>query len=494
MSKLQSPHHNEDRPLAGPLLREGMHVHLVGIGGSGMSAIAWLLLGLGYRVSGSDLQRSEFAAALEDAGATVYQGHDTENISGAELLVRSAAIPEGNVEVVAARDAGIPVLKRADLLGELMVGLTGIAIAGTHGKTTTTSLIAHILLETGRDPSVVVGGMLPQIERNGRAGESEYFVIEADEYDHMFLGLLPKIAVVTNVEHDHPDLFATADVYLSAFEEFIERLPRNGTLVCCSDDGGVRQLLQGIVSDELHVVTYGIDEIGRDADYRAVDVRPNQLGGSDFVVLRHGETLGVARQRLPGAHNVRNALAAIAVCDELGVAFSAILPALMSFGGVDRRFQLVGQLEDVTVIDDYAHHPTEIRATLAAARQRYPGRRLWAIWQPHTYSRTRLLMREFGQAFGDADRVIVLDVYRSRETDTLGVDAGQVVSAMDHANARHIGDRRDAAQYVLDRVRPGDVVLTLGAGDGYEIGSWVIEGLRQRVQGNPQEGSDGTGR
>lgn len=466
-------------------LQPGMRIHLVGIAGSGMSAIAWLLLGRGFAVSGSDLHQNDLVTALREAGAVVHVKHHAKNVSDAELVVISSAVPPQNVEVVAALEAGIPVLKRADLLGYLMTGAVGIAVAGTHGKTTTTSMIAHILLEAGRDPSLVAGGILPGLGRNGRAGESDLFVVEADEYDYMFLGLRPQIELVTNLEHDHPDLFDTPAAYLSAFMKFVDRLPPDGTLICCHDDEGARQLLAENQRGDIQVMTYGTGEAPDGFHFRAVDLQPNQLGGTDFVVLYNGDTLGLARLRLPGEHNVRNALAAIAACNALGVAFTEIVQALISFGGVERRFQLVGEIRDVTVIDDYAHHPTEIRATLAAARQRFRGRRLWAVWQPHTYSRTRLLGREFARSFGDADRVIVLDIYRSREKDTLGVNAAQIVAEMDHPYARHIGLKEEAAKFILDRVLPGDLVLTLGAGDGDEVGKWILDGLRRRVQANP---------
>ena len=463
-------------------LRPDLHLHLVGVGGSGMSAIAWVLLDRGFSVSGSDLQANDLTAALQEAGAVVHQGHAADHVAGADAVVASSAIPEDNAEVAAARAAGLPVLKRADFLGLLMAEKMGVAVAGTHGKTTTASLIAHLLLESGRDPSVVVGGVLPGLERNGRAGQGDVFVVEADEYDHMFLGLRPRIAVVTNVEHDHPDIFPTPADYRRAFQRFVGLLPAGGALVACADDEGVRRLLAAADLDGVDVVTYGLEPGEDDDHYSAVEIRPNQLGGSDFLAVAGDQTLGLARLRLPGRHNVRNALAALAVCRLLGLSFTDVQHSLAAFGGVGRRFQVTGEIGDVTVIDDYAHHPTEIRATLAAARQRYPGRRLWAVWQPHTYSRTKLLLDAFAASFDDADRVVVLDIYRSREQDTLGVDAGQVVARMDHEGAHHIGRRRDAAAYILDRVRPGDVVLTLGAGDGDQVGRWVLEGLQERIE------------
>jgi UDP-N-acetylmuramate--alanine ligase len=469
------------------VLRPGMHLHLVGIGGSGLSAIAWVLLGRGFTVSGSDLERNALTEELAASGATVFQGHSADNVAGAEALIVSSAIPDGNVELVAAREADLPVMKRSDFLRHLMADTMSVAVAGTHGKTTTTSLIAHTLLEAGRDPSVIVGGVLPSLGRNGRAGQSDLFVVEADEYDHMFLGLRPRIEVITNVEHDHPDLFPTPEAYGQAFQRFIGRLPAGGKLIVCQDDAGVRQLLETMKRDDLDVITYGLADAETRPDLRAVDLRPNQLGGTDFVVQKRGKTLGLVRVRVPGAHNVRNALAAIAVCEALDVPFAELVQALASFGGVKRRFQVLGDVGDVTVIDDYAHHPTEIRATLAAARQHYAGRRLWAVWQPHTYSRTQLLLEAFGQSFVDADRVLVLDIYRSRERETMDVNSGQVVAQMQHPNARHVEGRRKAAQYILDRIRPGDVVLTLGAGDSDEVGQWILEGLNRRIDGKFHE-------
>jgi UDP-N-acetylmuramate--alanine ligase len=385
---------------------------------------------------------------------------------------------------------GVPVLKRADFLGHLMAQDIGIAVAGTHGKTTTTGMIAQILIEAELDPTVILGGALPSLGSNGRSGHGGYFVIEADEYDHMFLGLKPEVAVITNLEHDHPDMFPTADAYQAAFADFVRLLPVDGRLIACTDDPGVRRLLAELDLPGVEVTTYSaaVMDTGQSpapdapaAEFEAVNLRPNQLGGVDFIVQQEGQLVGLARLRVPGVHNVRNALAATIVGLDAGVDFDQIRQSLAAFGGVGRRFQVSGEIGDVTVIDDYAHHPTEIRMTLAAARQRYPGRRLWAVWQPHTYSRTKLLLDEFAASFADADRVVALAIYRSRETDTLGVDTSQVVAAMEHPAAVHIPERADAAAYILDRIRPGDVVLTLGAGDGDMVGQWVLDGLRERM-------------
>ena len=466
-------------------LTSGIHIHVVGIGGAGMSAIARVLLGRGFRVSGSDKQSNTQTAALAAEGVTVYIGHAAEHIDGADMVVISSAVPPTNPEWVAAEARGLPVLKRADLLGALMLGAVGVAVAGSHGKTTTTGMIAHILMECGLDPTVILGGTLAELGGNGRFGDGPHFVVEADEYDYMFLGLRPEVAVITNVEHDHPDLFPTADSYRAAFSRFAALLPPGGQLIICADDPGAAELLAEIESGSIALTTYGLGEAttGVVPTVRALDTRPNQMGGSDFVVEIDGQTVGLARIRLPGAHNVRNALAALAVATNLQVDFSQACRALAGFGGVQRRFQLVGEVGGVTVIDDYAHHPTEIKATLAAARQRYPGRRLWAVWQPHTFSRTRLLLDQFANSFAQADRVIALDIYASREPVDPSITTAAVVERMGHSHAIHIPDRRNAADYLLERLHPDDVVLTLGAGDGDVIGKWILEGL-QLQQGN----------
>lgn len=457
-------------------LTPGMKVHIVGIGGSGMSAIAQVLLGQGYAVSGSDRQANALTEGLQMAGATVFVGHAAEQAAGVDVVVISSAVPASNVEVVAARAAGIPVLKRAEFLPALTAGYTCIAVAGTHGKTTTAALISHLLIAAGRDPSVIVGGALPALGGNGRAGRSRLFVIEADEYDYMFLGLRPTIAVITNVEHDHPDMFPTPEAYREAFARFLRLLPADGQLILCVEDAGARALLAEAAGAT--VTTYGLNQA---ADVRALDARPNQLGGSDFLVQAGAETLGIARLRLPGAHNVLNALAAIMATQAVGVTFGEIMPALASFTGVARRFQIVGEANGVTVVDDYAHHPTEIRVNLAAARQRFLGRRIWAVWQPHTYSRTRLLQAEFAGSFQDADCVIALDIYRSREVDTLGITTEKVLAQMAHPDARFIPTREEAAAYLAAHVQPGDVVLTLGAGDGNVVGEWLLDKLSERA-------------
>lgn len=455
-----------------------------------MSAIASVLLGRGFKVSGSDMQTNSLTRSLQAEGATIYEGHAAAHVAGADLIVVSSAVPVDNPELLAARQQGIPIIKRADLLGELMADTIGIAIAGTHGKTTTTGMIGHILVEADLDPTVILGGTLPELGGNGRFGQGPYFVVEADEYDFMFLGLRPEMAVITNIEHDHPDLFPTPEAYEDAFRAFATRVPPNGRLIVCTDDPGVAGFLENAAMPGVELTTYGLaDAPGRRNHFQAVNHQPNQSGGTDFVVTHNQQTIGLARLRVPGLHNVRNALAAIIVGLDLQIDFAQICRSLASFGGVQRRFEVIGEVAGVTVIDDYAHHPTEIEATLAAARQRYPGRRVWAVWQPHTFSRTRLLANQFATCFAEADRVIALDVYRSRETDQLGINSAGVVAAMDHPEAIHIGDQEAAANYILDRLRPEDVILTLSAGDGNLVGRQIVDALQKRngERGNPQK-------
>jgi UDP-N-acetylmuramate--alanine ligase len=466
---------------------QGKHIHLVGIGGAGLSAIARVLLEQGAKVSGSDLVLSRVAEALARDGVSVSAGHRAENVQGADMVVVSSAVPASNVEILAAAEAEIPVLRRPAFLGQLMNGHTGVAVSGTHGKTTTTAMVASIVLEAGLDPTFIVGGVIAGLETNARAGRGDLFVIEADEYDRTFLSLVPKVAVVTIIEHDHPDCYPTFDEFRAAFDEFSTLVPPDGLLVVCWDDREARALGERRRDAGTPVVFYGLEE---GAQWRAEEVRPNFAGGVDFLATRDGETQGLVRLRVPGAHNASNATAALAVADFLGIPFGVARSALTEFHGVGRRFEVKGEIDGVLVVDDYAHHPTEIRATLRAARDRFPNQTLWAVWQPHTYSRTRTLLDEFAQAFDQADQVIVLPIYAARETDTLGVSSTDVVSAMRHPDARVAGSLEEAVVWLGTEVRPGDVVLTLGAGDGDKVGEWLLEVLHseqpQMVAASPQ--------
>jgi len=462
-------------------------VHFVGIGGAGLSAIARVLMEQGAKVSGSDLTISPVAEALARDGASVFAGHGAKNVDGAELVIVSSAVPDSNVEVQAARAAGIPVLGRPEFLGQMMDGQMGVAVAGTHGKTTTTAMIASILLEAERDPTFVVGGVIVGLETNARAGQRSLFVVEADEYDRTFLRLKPTVAVVTNVEHDHPDCYPTFADFRAAFEEFAALAPPEGLLAVCWDDPVARELGQRRREAGLPVVFFGL---GEGAQWRAEEVRPNFAGGVDFLTACEGEVRGLVRLRVPGAHNVSNATAALAVADFLDVPFNVARSALTDFRGVKRRFEIKGELGGVTVVDDYAHHPTEIKATLQAARERFPDKSLWAVWQPHTYSRTKTLLREFGRAFDLADRVIVLPIYAARERDagdmgSRGVSGADVLMEMQHPDVRCAESLDEALVWLSTEARSGDVVLTLGAGDGNKVGQWLLEVLSIAMNDGP---------
>jgi UDP-N-acetylmuramate--alanine ligase len=456
------------------------HYHFIGIGGSGLSAIARVLLERGEMVSGSDRQATPITQALQAAGATVWIGHQARNIQGADLVVRSSAIPNDNEEILAALDAGIPVIKRAEFMAELLRGYQAIAIAGTHGKTTTTAMIAWLLTALGEDPSFIIGGVALNLNTNAHSGQGRYFVIEADEYDYMFLGIAPAIAVVTNIEHDHPDCYPTAESFYQAFHNFAEQLVPGGSLFGCLEDPGGRRLMDEMIKTGMHVLKYGTRLVEPDIqpDYYASELAINQSGGYDFQVFREDELLGSVHLQVPGVHNVRNALAALAVVDQLGLPFEDAANSLSEFRGTGRRFDVRGEARGITVIDDYAHHPTEIKATLAAARGRYPERELWAVWQPHTYTRTRALFSGFVSAFKDADHVLVTEVYAAREEPPAnGFSAEQVVAAMQHPDVRFVPDSKRAVSYLLGSLEPQAVLIVLSAGDADQISQGVLRAL-----------------
>lgn len=442
-------------------------LHIIGIGGAGMSAIATVLMERGYRVSGSDQAESEITRRLRDQGARVFIGHRAENVGEVVMVIASSAVSEDNAEISAARSRGIPISKRAQFLGWLMQGSVGVAVAGTHGKTTTTAMVTQILLGDGRDPSFIVGGTIGAIGKSAHAGRDPEFVIEADEYDRTFLGLTPTIEIVTNVEHDHPDYYPTFNDVLAAFRSFIGLLPNDGLLVACGEDTAAAKLANSVAQK----VLYGFDS---KFDWYATDMQPNNAGGSDFIAYHQGESLGLIRLRVPGKHNVLNALAALAATERLGVPFVKAQDALSEFRGVGRRFEVRGEVNGVTIVDDYGHHPTEIKATLAAARLRYPGRSIWAVFQPHTYSRTKTLLDQFAAAFVDADHVVVTAIYAAREKDTLGISNADVVKSMKHGDARAIDALNDVVEYLKANTQTGDVVITFSAGDANKISSALI--------------------
>jgi len=453
----------------------GQHIHLVGIGGFGLSAIARVLLQQGYYVSGSDRAHNPLTQALVRDGAMIYEGHDAAHVEGAELVIVSSAIPEDHVEIQAALDMGIPVYKRSDVIATIMSGQTGIAVAGTHGKTTTTAMLAHILIETDQRPSYIIGGVLRTTGKNADVGTGRMFVIEADEYDNMFHGLRPQVEVITNVEFDHPDFFETPSDLARSFSHFIGLLPTDGLLIACADDPTSVIFAQNRLVVGLPVATYGIDN--RQAMWRAVNLHVDQSRYTAFDVSYEGNLLGTVQLMVPGRHNVLNAMAAIIGADSQSVPFADAARALKTFQGAGRRFELRGEVAGVAVVDDYAHHPTAIRATLEAARQRYPGRTLWAVWQPHTYSRTEALIGDYLVAFDAADHVLITDIYAAREKPIPEVTSARLVEAMRHADARHVAALESAVDVLEAEVREPAAIIIMSAGDAPIIG---IEYLKRR--------------
>jgi UDP-N-acetylmuramate--alanine ligase len=438
-------------------------------------------------VSGSDRALTPFAEEIRKAGATVYVGHHPRNLKGADWVVRSSAIMDDNPEVKAAKQAGLAVYKRADFLGRLMEDKTGIAIAGTHGKTTTTAMTAWVLSEMGRDPSFIVGGVINTLGVNAHAGKGKTFVIEADEYDNMFLGLKPQIAVVTSIEHDHPDVFPTLESVYHAFEKFVSLLPAEGTLIVCAEDAGAAALIPYVRKEGRNVISYGVQgDMTINTPYwmQARDVEPNQRGGYDFTAITNMASKTSASVKVslqvPGEHNVRNALAVLAIIGVLGLSRRKAAQALTEFTGTGRRFELRGEVNGISIFDDYAHHPTEIRATLSGARARFPQARIWAVWQPHTYSRTQTLFLDFARAFKDADKVIVTEVYAAREREQ-DFTSAEIVSAMPHLSACYIKTLPEVTDYLLENLASGDVVLVLSAGDADEVSTNVLKGLKSAV-------------
>jgi UDP-N-acetylmuramate--alanine ligase len=451
------------------------HVHLIGIGGTGLSAIAMVLLESGYTVSGSDLHFSELAKSVVSAGAQFYLGHNPENVEGADIVVRSSAIPDTNVEVKAARTKAVPVLKRSEFIGQLLSDKRTIAVAGTHGKTSTTAMIAWGLIQLNTDPSFILGGVISGLGTNAKAGKGEFFVIEADEYDRMFLGLSPEIAVITNIEHDHPDCYPTADDFSEAFRQFVGRLPADGVLVACGDDPGTADIVKFAEMSGIKILTFGKKNLQN--NYQATSLKPDlDQGGYEFNVRQNKSRTHVSLQ-VPGVHNVLNALAALVVFDLLGLSREESVLALEKFQGTGRRFEVIGKAGGVIVISDYAHHPTEIKATLAGARSRYPGRTIWAVWQPHTYSRTKLLFYDFIESFVDAHHVLVTEVYPSREPIDLDFSAGKIVDEMDHPNAVFVPKLEDTVILLSSKLTIGDILIVMSAGDADQICTQVLTNL-----------------
>lgn len=456
------------------------HIHMVGIGGIGMSSIAEVLLVRGYRVSGSDLQKSDVTERLESLGATVVEGHAAANVAGADLVVHSSAVNAAqNPETQEAARQHIPIIPRSVMLGELMRMKFGIGIAGTHGKTTTTSMAGLVVSEGGFDPTIIVGGKVSVFGSNAVAGEGDIILVEADEYDRTFLRLTPSLAVITNIEEEHLDIYSGLDDLLGAFTQFAGSVPFFGAAICCLDDANVQRIVSRI---DRRVVTYGLT---RQADVRA-DRWKQEGTNSSFDVVHLGERLGRIELAVPGQHNVRNALAAVAVGLELEIPFDRIQAGLARFSGVQRRLHVIGEAAGVLVVDDYAHHPTEVRATLETAAAAWPDRRIVAVFQPHLYSRTRDFLDGFARAFFDADVLIVTDVYGAREQRIEEVHGGLIAEralAFGHRSVEYEADKARLADRVAGVCRPGDVVITLGAGDIWRISRALLE--RLGAEGGP---------
>jgi len=449
------------------------HIHFVGIGGVGMSGIAEILVNLGYRVSGSDQKRTETIERLERLGAKVFTGHRAENVEGVHVGVYSSAVARDNVELQTARQRQVPTIERAEMLAELMRLKYGIAVAGTHGKTTTTSMVGAVLAEGRYDPTIVVGGRVTNLGSNARLGQGEYLVAEADESDGSFLKLAPTIAVVTTIDAEHLDHYGSLDAIRAAFLTFVNKVPFYGAVVLCLDQPNIQMLLPHV---EKRIITYGL-ESGADLVARRLQLRGMT---SRFDVFHHGELLGECVLQIPGRHNVLNALAAIGVGLDLEIPFATISAALAGFAGVQRRFQVRGTAGGVTVVDDYGHHPAEIRATLAAAKAGFDCR-VVTVFQPHRYSRTLHLRQEFLTAFNQADVLVVMDIYPAGEAPIPGVNAADLaddIRAHGHRNVTYLGnDRARIVDHVCEISRPGDLVLTLGAGDVSQLGSDILRRL-----------------
>lgn len=463
------------------MFRKTQHIHLVGIGGSGMSGIAEVLLTLGYKVSGSDLQASDTTRRLEELGGKIFIGHQEANVGEAQVVVISSAVSPQNPEVTAAKSRQIPVIPRAEMLAELMRLKFGVAIAGAHGKTTTTSMVANVLAQGGLDPTMVIGGKVNALGSHARLGRGDLLVAEADESDGSFLRLSPTIVAVTNLDREHLDHYGTMDRLMDAFVEFVNKVPFYGLAVVCADDERLRSLFPRIVK---RYYTYGLrEQDGWSPDFKATEINVKQWG-AEFRAHFRGRNLGPFRLAVPGIHNVSNALAAIAVGIELDVPVDLIRKGLAAFTGVERRFHLRGEAGGVMVVDDYGHHPTEIKAVLTAAKQGW-DRRLVVLFQPHRYSRSRDLMEEFIHAFDQADLLFLTEIYAAGEQPIPGVSGtklAETVRSGGHPAVTFVEQKQHLPDQVLPYLKPGDLVITLGAGDIWKAGTGLLARLAANAE------------
>lgn len=448
-----------------------IHVHFIGIGGISMSGLAEILLEEKFTVSGSDAKESSLTKKLSDEGAVIHYGQRASNITDdIDVVVYTAAIHPDNPEFARAKELGIPMLTRAELLGQLMKNYDlPIAIAGTHGKTTTTSMVSHIFLAGDCDPTISVGGILPSIGGNIRVGNSETFITEACEYTNSFLSFFPKISVILNMDADHLDFFKDIDDIRCSFRRFAELLPADGTLIINSDTPEYETVTKDLPCE---VVCYSLEH---EADYTAANIDFNDFGHPSFDCMLHGKCIGHFTLSVPGIHNVSNALASIAVGQKAGLPVSVIQKGLQEFTGTDRRFQFKGKLGDISIVDDYAHHPTEISATLASA-ENYPHKTLWCVFQPHTYTRTKALLPEFAQALSKADKVVLASIYAARETDTLGISSADLQQEIEKlgTECHYFPSFDEIENYLLSHCGSGDLVITMGAGDVVKVGENLL--------------------
>jgi UDP-N-acetylmuramate--alanine ligase len=455
------------------MFRKAERIHFVGIGGIGMSGIAEVLFNLGYAVSGSDLVESEITKRLTRLGVPCFYGHRAEHVADVDVVVVSSAVTPDNVEVLAAKARKIPVVPRAEMLAELMRMKYGVAVAGSHGKTTTTSLIATVLARGGLDPTMVIGGRLNSLGCNAKLGQGEFMVAEADESDGSFLRLSPMVAVVTTIDREHLDYYKDLDDIQAAFAQFLDKVPFYGFCIVCADEPNIRAILPRLSK---RVLTYGLRG---DADYSAREAQARGFG-SEFLVIRQGRELGPIALNIPGWHNVQNALAAVATGTELDIPFKRIQEALYDFTGIHRRFERKGEVGGVTVVDDYGHHPTEIEATLRTARLVWPHRRLVVVFQPHRYTRTRALWQEFCPPLLHADVLLVTDIYAAGEAPLPGVSGALIyegLQALGHRRAFFVPSKEEVIPRLLRLVEEGDIVLTLGAGDIWKVGEQILAAL-----------------
>jgi UDP-N-acetylmuramate--alanine ligase len=447
------------------------HIHFVGIGGIGMSGIAELLLNLGYRVSGSDLKSTDITRRLADLGGTIHTGHNAANVGDADVVVISSAVKEDNDEVAAARNRSIPVIPRAEMLAELMRLKYSVAVAGAHGKTTTTSMVGAVLAAGSLDPTIVIGGKLRSVDTNAVLGQGNYIVAEADESDGSFLKMAPTIAVVTNIDREHLDFYDDLDAIVRTFARFIDRIPFYGLAVLCLDNEHVQNLIPHI---KKRYMTYGVSS---QADFQAREIHCDGLS-SRYQVYHRGQHLGDVRLNLPGIHNVYNSLAGIAVGMELNIPFATIRSALETLEGVRRRLEIKGASGGITVIDDYAHHPTEIKTTLQSARSSWPDHRIVGVFQPHRYTRTQALFDDFTRAFYETDQLILLPIYSAGEAEIAGISHTLLCEGIQAHGHKDVTctDSFEAALDVLQRsVREGDIVMTMGAGDIWKLGETFLK-------------------